>query len=307
VALDVAAPARRRSKRRARPFSDHEIEISGLRIAYTLWDGDPDRTVILVHGLGSNRKTWNPIVDRMRPELRVLAPDLRGHGDSDWTREGYRLDQFVADLQGFSTQLAGPRFDLVGHSLGGRIAIAYAGQYRNSLRRLVISDQGPEVSREGAIKVRDRRGAHLNAKGLRTRKAALDTVRSMNPEWKAFWYPIYVDTMYRKNWAGRLVEKSDPDLVWITGSLSLKDVPQLWKLASRIKAPTRLLWGRKSHLLTADIVERMKRTIPNLEVVEFDTGHYIQREQVGPYSRAVDEFLAAGHAGGLAKKSRPRE
>lgn len=301
MAVEVAASDSRR--RRSRRFSEHEIEINGLRIAYTLWDGDPERTVILVHGLGSNRKTWNPIVDRLSPELRVLAPDLRGHGDSDWTREGYRLGQFVDDLRAFATELAGPRFDLVGHSLGGRIAISYAGQHRTALRRLVISDQGPEVPRDGAIKVRENRTANLSVKGLRTRKAALDMVRTMHPDWKPFWHSIYVDSMYRKNWAGRLVEKSDPDLVWITGSLSLKDVPHLWKMSARIKAPTRLLWGKKSLLLNADIVERMKRTIPNLDVVEFDTGHYIQREQAGPYSRAIDEFLAVGRVAGSPKRS----
>jgi pimeloyl-ACP methyl ester carboxylesterase len=272
-------------------FQEGTVEVNGLKIAYSDWGGDPARTALLVHGLGSQRHTWNPIAERLKAGRRLLALDLRGHGDSDWTREGYHIRYFVDDIHKFVQALGVAKFDFVGHSLGTQIGIAFAGHHGSALRRLVLSDAGPETAREGAVQVRDNRAANIAARGFRTKTQALEHIKQMHPEWLAFWHRLYVDTMYRRNWAGRLVEKSDPELMWLTGRLGLKHIPYLWNSARRIKVPTLLLWGRKSNLLSEEIVDRMRIAIPQLQVAEFDTGHYIQREDPWGFTEAIGRFL----------------
>jgi pimeloyl-ACP methyl ester carboxylesterase len=272
-------------------FTEGAVDVNGLRLTYSDWGGDPARTVLLVHGLGSQRHTWNPIADRLRAKHRILALDLRGHGDSDWTREGYHLRYFVDDIFKFMARLGVAKFDFVGHSLGTQIGIAYAGEHGPTLHRLVLSDAGPETAREGAVEVRNNRSANLQVRGFRTKAMALEHVKKMHPEWMAFWHRLYVDTMYRRNWADRWVEKSDPELFWITGRVSLKNIPYLWKCAARIRVPTLLIWGRRSNLLSREIVERMQASIRRLEVAEFDTGHYIQREDPWGFTNAIARFL----------------
>jgi pimeloyl-ACP methyl ester carboxylesterase len=184
-------------------------------------------------------------------------------------------------------------FDFVGNSLGARIAIAYGGEHGETLRRLVLSEAGPEVPRSGALAVRGRHERKLRKHGFHNRAAALADVREMHPSWQPFWYRVYVNTMYRRNWAGMLVEKSDPELYWLTSRAVLKEVPYLWRMARRIPVPTLLIWGRQSDLVTADLVERMRAAIKKLEVAQFDAGHYVQREDPWGYARAISSFLSA--------------
>ena len=82
--------------------------------------------LFLVHGVGSSRQVWEPIVHRLAPHFRCIACDLRGHGDSPGADQPIGLDEFVADLEALRTTLGIERAHFVGHSLGGMIVPAYA-------------------------------------------------------------------------------------------------------------------------------------------------------------------------------------
>src|ERR1700728_3551726 len=75
----------------------------------------------------------------------VVCPDLRGHGLSGWPDEGYPLDGFVDDLHAVITAIGAGRVELVGHSLGARIVIAYAAEHPDVVTKLILSDTGPEL------------------------------------------------------------------------------------------------------------------------------------------------------------------
>src|SRR5690606_2756293 len=99
----------------------------------------------LLHGLNVQLHTWDPIASELAKEHRVLCLDLRGHGESDWSREGYWTKDFVKDVHGLLHQLDVVPCVLVGHSLGARIAIAYAGEHPADITHLILSDTGPET------------------------------------------------------------------------------------------------------------------------------------------------------------------
>jgi pimeloyl-ACP methyl ester carboxylesterase len=115
---------------------------TGLTYNILEWDGPAtpgDLTFVLVHGFGDLAYAWSEVAERLAPHGHVLAPDLRGHGDSDWISGGYYyFMDYVADLDDVIGQLARKRVVLVGHSMGGSVSAYYAGTRPERLTGLAL-------------------------------------------------------------------------------------------------------------------------------------------------------------------------
>jgi pimeloyl-ACP methyl ester carboxylesterase len=97
---------------------------------------------VLLHALGETSWDWAPVAEALAPAWRVHAPDLRGHGASDWTG-AYTIEQLTADLAAFLDALDLDRVTLGGHSIGGPPAYLYAARHPGRVRRLVLEDPAP--------------------------------------------------------------------------------------------------------------------------------------------------------------------
>ena len=105
--------------------------------------------LVLVHGGSARWQHWLPLATDLASTTHVFAPDLRGHGRSSWMPHQYRLVDFAADLEAFLEGVVRSRSVLVGHSLGGEVALIVAAN-RPDLVRGVIDEDGPisaEVAR----------------------------------------------------------------------------------------------------------------------------------------------------------------
>src|ERR1700694_1104114 len=137
---DDAAVLHNASPRPERDVDDKYVNINQLRIHYRDWGAHNDRVVVLLHGLTSQSHQWDPIAEAIKDQYRVICPDLRGHGDSDWTPEGYYCPLLAGDLAQLTDTLRLREFALVGYSLGARAALAYAGGHPQRLTHLVLVD-----------------------------------------------------------------------------------------------------------------------------------------------------------------------
>ncbi|GLR91776.1 alpha/beta fold hydrolase [Bradyrhizobium iriomotense] len=116
-------------------------ESHGLRLHYADWGNEGAPVVILVHGGRDHCRSWDAIARALQPHFRVLAPDLRGHGDSDWTRGGsYALTEYVYDLAQLVRTTRAQEVILVGHSMGGMVSLIYAGSFPEQVSALVVLD-----------------------------------------------------------------------------------------------------------------------------------------------------------------------
>src|SRR5215510_16387343 len=115
-----------------------------VELHYLEWGKPQNSPIVLVHGGSAQAHWWDHIAIELAQEYRVIALDLRGHGDSNWvTPPSYEIDDYVADLTAFVAALQLSPFVLVGHSLGGLIALAYAARHFATLRALIVVDTGP--------------------------------------------------------------------------------------------------------------------------------------------------------------------
>ncbi|MET9514569.1 alpha/beta hydrolase [Streptomyces sp. NPDC002994] len=118
------------------------VRANGIRIAYRTW-GDPAAPpVVLLHGRSGNSAHWTHIAERLAATRRVYAPDLRGHGMSDWPGS-YTYPQMRDDVRAFLDALGLDRVSLVGHSMGGSIASLVAQAYPERIGLLVLEDPPP--------------------------------------------------------------------------------------------------------------------------------------------------------------------
>jgi pimeloyl-ACP methyl ester carboxylesterase len=293
---DEAAVLYNATPRPERDVEDKFVHLDRLRIHYRDWGTRNDHVVVLLHGLTSQSHQWDTIADALKDQFRVICPDLRGHGDSDWTPDGYYCPLLAGDLAQLTDTLQLRDFALVGYSLGARAALAYAGGHPHRLTHLVLVDAGPEVSRASALSVRSRVQQGAAKRGFRTTDEALDDLRQRYPAWRSEFHELEVRYELKRNWAGMLTHKHDPELYWLTDRAGLQDVPYLWEMARHVDVPTLIMRGESSDVLDETIVEKMLAAIPDARMITFSTGHSIPREDPDRFLTELRAFIG-GPAG----------
>ena len=130
-----------------------EATLHGHRMVY-LEAGDPGLPVLLlIHGITSSSATWVPVIPALAQHAHVIAPDLLGHGESDKPSTDYSLGAFANGLRDLLEQLGHERVTIVGHSLGGGVAMQFAYQFSEYCQRVVLVDSGG-LGREVSLALR---------------------------------------------------------------------------------------------------------------------------------------------------------
>ena len=130
--------------------TSRHADVRGIRFHWLEWGASPSAPpLVLLHGLTGHAHTWDHMAPALAERCRVFAPDQRGHGDTS-PGDSYATQEFVADLEALR-QVWGPsRFALMGLSMGGHNAIAYAAQHPERVTHLVIIDIPPKIDRSRA-------------------------------------------------------------------------------------------------------------------------------------------------------------
>jgi pimeloyl-ACP methyl ester carboxylesterase len=119
--------------------TDFYYDSQGLRLHVTDWGNEAAAPLILLHGGRDHSRSWDTIARALQPHFHVIAPDLRGHGDSEWAKgSSYSFSDNVYDLARLVG--TGREVALVGHSFGGMIAQAFAGTFPERVSRLAVLD-----------------------------------------------------------------------------------------------------------------------------------------------------------------------
>ncbi len=121
----------------------HEVEyltIHGHRRAFVKAGSGP--AILLLHGLGANHKTWEPVIDSLARRYTVIAPDLLGHGQSAKPRADYSVGGYANGMRDLLTVLGIDKVTVVGHSFGGGVAMQFAYQFPERTERLILVGSG---------------------------------------------------------------------------------------------------------------------------------------------------------------------
>src|SRR5262245_26266414 len=193
------------------PYMDRDITVNGLRLHY-LERGEPTKpAMILVHGIARHAHTFDHIAPDFARDYRVLALDMRGHGDSAWSPEGaYLVEDHVKDLAAVIRALGLSRVTLYGNSTGGRVVQVYAGLNPVIVERLIVEDVGPE--RPANIADSFARRVEREAAGWASEDDVVKHLMAQAPRTPEPILRTYARFGTKRRGDGRLVWKYDPDL-----------------------------------------------------------------------------------------------
>lgn len=260
---------------------------TGLTYNLLEWDGPGDLTFVLIHGFADLGHTWTEVAAHLAPHGHVIAPDLRGHGDSDWIGPGgyYHFMDYVADVDDVIVQLARRRVIVVGHSMGGSVSAYYAGMRHDRIAGLALLEGlgPPDMS---ALEGPARAGHWVDA--WRTARAK---VRPMSSIDEAVRRLRKHDERLGEAQARRIAELGtravDGGVVWKHDPLHLTFGPHAFRIEvairywQRIACPVLIIDGADSKLtLPADERARRRAYFANhRHVIVDDAGHMIPRHQ----------------------------
>jgi esterase len=269
------------------------LDVNGLRL-HVLESGTPgDLPVCLLHGGAAHAHWFDAVTPRLGTRRHLLALDQRGHGESAWASPpAYATEDFVADLAGMLDQLGWARAVVVGHSMGGHNAMAFAAWHPDRVRALVIVDARPAVPGE--------RLDRMHARGRRpprrypTLEAAAEAFRLLPRETVAD--PALLAHLGRTSVGardGHFVPRFDP------AAYGARRPVDAWPLLGRITAPTLIVRGALSPILPADLAERMREAIPDAALVEIAGAyHHLVLDQPEAFAGALATFLGRAGVGG---------
>lgn len=270
---------------------DKRATANGHRLHYLDWGREGQPVMLLAHGLRGHAHSWDDVAAAFCGDYHVLALDQRGRGDSDWAKDGdYTTAAYVADLAGFCEALNLDKFILVGHSMGGRNAMAFAGRHPEKVSRLVIVDVGPTLDSRGSQRIAD------EIKSVPEEFASFaDALEYMNRQ-NRFASPevmrrrVQYATKELPN--GKVGWKYDALIREQRRNGTVPPAEDLWPALPNITCPSLIVRGAETDLLSSETAERMLATLPNPALVEIArAGHMVFEDNPGDFIAAVRDFL----------------
>jgi pimeloyl-ACP methyl ester carboxylesterase len=244
------------------------LSVNGLRLHYLDW-GKPGASLILcIHGYTSSAEAFSGLARHFQDRFHFIVPDVRGHGESAWSPTGdYTLDDRVGDLEAIVDQLETEKFALIGTSMGGTMAMVYAGAHPERVARLVINDIGPDRE-PGSQRIMD-----LVARrpvDFATLEEAMAYRQQVSPgvasRTEADQRELALGVLRRRP-NGHWIWKMDPAYFRPPTPGSPAPRPNLWPVLERLTCPTLVVWGTESDVLSEAQARRMVEVLPVGELV----------------------------------------
>ena len=271
---------------------DKTVNANGINIHYLDWGNPGKPSLVMIHGLRGHAHSWDDVSTAVCQDFHVLALDQRGRGETDWAEDGdYSTDAYVADVDAFCRVLGMDRFILMGHSMGGRNSMTFAGKYPNRLEKLIIVDMGPET---------DPRGGKRITQEIIDVPEEFDTFEAV-VEYMLKQNRFASESVIRRRLQYATKELPNGKIGW-RYDLAIREArrnpvptpPQadLWPVLTRIPCPTLVVRGMETDLLTADVAQRMARELPKGQLVEIPkAGHMVFEDNPEDFITAVRKFL----------------
>lgn len=262
--------------------TDKTISVFGQSIHY--FDLGSGPVVVLVHGLGSRKEDWTPVLEPLSQKYRLLVPDQIGFGKSDKPLLDYSIQTYVDFLNEFLRQLKVEKATLVGESLGGWIAALYAvelsgGAHLVPMEKMVLVD----------------------AAGL---KQDVPPPSNLNPSTLAAMRALMEEVFYDTSWLSEdALRKIFTDKLAVHDGYTVKSIlsnpavlaERLDDRLTSIKTPTLVTWGKQDKLVPLSSGERYAAGIAGAKLVTFDKcGHVPAIEKTEEFVAAVTAFLGGG-------------
>ena len=255
---------------------ERHLLLRRMRFHYLDWGTSGLPPMVFLHGGGLNAHTWDLVCLSLRGQRHCVALDQRGHGESEWSPQmDYATESHVGDLGAFIDALGLDRFVLVGMSLGGVNALAWAGQHSRRLAGLVLVDVGPEVRSDGVRKIA----------AFTSEATPLDSVEQFIERALAF-NPRRNRELLRRSLLHNLRRMPDGRFMWkydqrhrgkVDPAAQARRRELLWSAVERVECPTLVVRGAQSDVFHDEDADRLASRLAKGRWVKVEgAGHTVQ-------------------------------
>ncbi|HUF53268.1 MAG TPA: alpha/beta hydrolase [Dehalococcoidia bacterium] len=280
------------------PMSE-TYESQRVTLHYNIWGDGSKPPMMLIHGGQDHSRNWDFVAERLADRYTIYAPDLRGHGDSGWAIGGmYSIPEFTLDVANLADRIEGP-LTVIGHSLGGAIALQYAGTIPERVDKLIsIEGWGPPEMPHVLAHRRMREWIeHMNDVERRqprrypSLEEATNRMMEANPHLKPEMAHHLTEHGANRNEDGTYSWKFD-NYVRIRSPyvFNIEDAMIIW---SQIACPTLLIKGAESWAVDPDKTGRADVIKGHETVVIEKAGHWVHHDQLDVFMSHVERFLAS--------------
>lgn len=260
----------------------NNVRINNLQIAYT--DTGVGRPLVLIHGYPFNRALWTEQIPALSNSYRIIAPDLRGFGDSDASTETSTMNRLAADVALLMDYLEIPRATIGGLSMGGYVALAFYKQFASRVRALVLADTRAQADTEEAKQTRAQQAEKAMSEGMGGIADAMlpklltpETV-SKRPEIVKFVRDMMLQT------------KPEGAAAALRGMAERDDQTEL---LPKISAPTLIIVGAEDAITPVTDSEKLHHAIRSSRLVVLDhAGHVSNVERAQQFNDELLHFLS---------------
>ncbi len=273
----------------------------GLKLHYLDWGNEGAPLLLLVHGLRDHARSWDWTARALRHRWHVVAPDSRGHGDSQWSPDGAYLSPYhVLDLADLIDTLGHERLTIVAHSFGGNVSARYAAIFPQRVSKLVLVDGlGPSAkvlagwAELGPVKrtrewIEKRRETAARApRRFATVDEAVARMAAANPhlsQEQARHLAVHGVRLHADGYDW----KFDPVVGTFLPEDFSVDLTAFW---SEISTPTLLCWGTESWTANPETDQRTGQFRNRRTLVFEKAGHWLHHDQLDTFLAALREFL----------------
>lgn len=283
----------------------HQFTSQRLTLNYWDWGNTDKPLLLLIHGGEDHARSWDWVAERLCADWRIVAPDLRGHGDSEWASDGhYSFESAIVDIAALVDHLGGGAATIVAHSLGGAITLRYAGLYPETVRKLVVMEglatidnfvPPPKDDADSLARWRgwvDRRRALSDRTGRRyaTLADAVARMRQRNPHLSETQAHHLAEWGLRQDDDGLFRWKFDP----MIRSYAPNDATDPLRLAmwSAITCPVLLVHGAESFASNPSEDGRAAMFRDARVISYAGAGHWMHHDRLDDFVTDLQEFLA---------------
>lgn len=279
ASLLAAAPAAQAQPSPA-TWAEKQVKISDELTLHYVEQGDPTGTpVVFLHGYSDSWHSYEPVLPHLPPSVHAYALSQRGHGNSSKPAAGYHPDDFAADLAAFLNRFGIRQAVVVGHSMGGTVAQAFALRYPERVSALVLAGSFADFNKESM---------HEMSKLVATFTDPVDAGFGREFQRSSLHRPIpeaFFETMVQES--GKL-----PARVWqgVMAGLLRADFT---KRLPALRVPALLVWGDRDTMALRDDQQRLQAALAGSKLLVYEgTGHALHWEEPERFANDLVEFLA---------------
>ncbi len=270
------------------------VGVRGIQISYTMTNPDATESIVFLHGFTGSWRSWESVIKLLPIDINYISIDLMGHGSTEVSSnpERYQMKEQILDLEEFFSEVQLARFSLVGYSMGGRIALAYALGHPQQVKNLVLESASPGLKSIEEQQLRRQADDHL---ADRIEQDGLESFLNFWENISLFESQKSLSNVKQQEIRSERLAQSAVGLANSLRGMGTGQQRSYWSKLGELEIPVYLVTGEYDSKFTEIADEMVKKLKDGSHLQVSSVGHAIHVENPVQFATIIMEQLIDGN------------